>query len=153
MSLEVSNFLLSFTRMIQVNHTSKKDSRHSRGRTVPRTKPTQPAGILPDIITGNEEDLGEYRNCVGCGFIYNLADFEIRDSCNFCSRPLTMKSRKENRRRKEEGEDEEGLVKAEILRDRLYQYDQASIAAVRPGVVEDIDVAWSKCFYENRYVA
>lgn len=120
-----------------MNHASKRDTRHR-----PRSTPTTPPDKMPELVTGNETDLAGYRNCVGCGFVYRLEDFQARDSCGFCSRPMSSKNRKENRRRQEEGEDLEGLRKVEALRDRLYELDQRSILLTRrEGLVQDNDVA------------
>ena len=88
-------------------------------------------GDLPDIITGNEPVRAPCRNCIGCGFIYSLEEYDKRDQCGFCHRPLTSNNRKENRRRREEGEDEAGLAKAEMLRQRLVAFDQESAARTR----------------------
>jgi hypothetical protein len=86
---------------------------------------------MPEIITGNETVSIAYRNCIGCGFVYPLAEYDVRDSCGFCKRPLSSKNRKENRRRREDGEDEEGLAKAEALKERLVNYDRESAARTR----------------------
>jgi len=112
--------------MLQVTKPS------SGASAVRRTGPSAPAGPLPPIVTGNEiPPVPAYRNCVGCGFVYTLEEFEKRSECGFCGRPLSSKSRKENRRRREEGEDEEGLLKAIALKDRLVRYDRESSARTR----------------------
>jgi len=91
--------------------------------------------ILPPIITGNEIPAVPCRNCVGCGYVYSLQKYDEKDQCGFCSRPLSMKSKKENRRRREQGEDEQELIKSEALRDRLVAYDRES--AARTKVTDD----------------
>lgn len=68
--------------------------------------PAKPASKI-ELISGNEnmDEDETVRNCIGCGFIYTSAKYAELDACVFCARPLTMKSKKENRRRREEGEE------------------------------------------------
>ena len=101
-----------------------------KGKTSTAFQRKQPESVTKNIhslplITGNDDiDRDNVRNCIGCGFIYTLENYGKLSACIFCGRPLTMLSRKENRRRKEEGEDTQGLEKAEALRDRLVSYDR-----------------------------
>jgi len=111
--------------MLQVTRPSTE-----KKRTLETTTTTLP---MPSLLTGNESDFESisYRNCIGCGFIYTKEEYEKRDHCGCCNRPLSSKARKENRRRRDEGEDEQGLAKAEALRERLVRYDRESSARSR----------------------
>jgi len=73
------------------------------------------------------------RNCAGCGLIFSQRKWEDSDQCPFCSRPTS--SKKDRRRRLEEGEDEAGLAAAVELRNRLVAFDRE--AASRTSVVDD----------------
>ena len=72
------------------------------------------------------------KNCAGCGLIFSQASWEACDQCPFCQRPTS--SKKDRRRRLEEGEDEAGLLVAVELKNRLVAADREAAARARLGM-------------------
>ena len=104
-----------------------------------KSKPKYPQRQIAYTVTGNEPGAAlEVLNCLSCGFIYKVNDYEAMSLCSFCNQPMGKKIRKAHR--------SESAVRH---KDRLVRFDKT--AAERTKVLDDqsdyfvstIDSKWS----------